>query len=242
LPETQQPSSESSEGRAGTYPIAIVMASPNYPGRVSRTKGKLTTNPYYEFSVGKLPFREMMACWNLTCKDQNIREFLQSRDVRFALYVKCFADVGIHCSYKYVEPALYTEHFQANDVEARREKLFRQILKVWYEELPMAGFLSQFVRPIVLKNGLHNYVDGLAMDTTTSDTNAGEMVRPWLLPGPFCENVSDRSRSGERGKEADRPGMRSDSPGTRGDGCPLARCPFYLLWLAPDCCAIPIGL
>jgi len=275
--------------------------------------------------------------WNLTCKDQNIREFLQSRDVRFAmnyavdrdeineliydglakprqcgpmdqspqyyeklalayleqdpdkanelldkagytekddegfrlwkdgsgragfnieyiskgdedvvaLYVKYFAEAGIQCTYKYVERSLYTERFNANDVEAsvafgvgrslipmiaadillgtaidhpwacawgmwrndpsnpnaeeppadhwirrmwnaydqisvepdgaKREQLFREILEVWYEELPMAGFLSQFVRPIVVKNGLHNYIDGLAIDTTTSDTNIANL-------------------------------------------------------------------
>jgi len=172
----------------------------------------------------------------------NIEYIKQGDEDTVALYAKYFADVGVSCSYKYVERSLYTEHFSANDVEAsiafgvgrsllpmlqpqillgtatdhpwacawglwknsggtdpngeeppaghwildmwdlydqitveadeaKRDDLFRQILDIWYEELPMPGYLSQFKRPIIVKNGLRNYVDGLPIDTPTQDTN-----------------------------------------------------------------------
>lgn len=172
----------------------------------------------------------------------DIEYITQGDEDTVALYAKYFADVGVFCSYKYIERALYTERFSANAVEASvafgvgrsllpmlqpqillgtatdhpwacawglwknsggtdpngeeppeghwildmwdlydqitveadedvRNDLFRRILDIWYEELPMPGYLSQFKRPIIVKNGLHNYVDGLAIDTTTQDTN-----------------------------------------------------------------------
>ena len=55
--------------------------------------------------------------------------------------------------------------------EAQRAELFYGILDIWYEELPMAGYLSQFKQPVIVKNGLRNYVDNLPIDTTTRDTN-----------------------------------------------------------------------
>jgi peptide/nickel transport system substrate-binding protein len=175
----------------------------------------------------------------------NIEYISQGDEDVVALYAKYFADVGIDCSYKYVERSLYTEHFNANDVEAsvafgagrslmpilqpqillgtaidhpwacawgmwknnpdnplaeeppadhwivrmwnaydevivepdeaKRNKLFEKVLDVWYEELPMAGFCSQFVRPLIMKNGLKNYTDGWPNDNTTRGAQIGNV-------------------------------------------------------------------
>ncbi|MBN1177983.1 MAG: FHA domain-containing protein [Anaerolineae bacterium] len=49
--------------RAGTYPIAVIVASSNYPGHVSQRSATLTLNPYYEFAVGELSPREQTVGW-----------------------------------------------------------------------------------------------------------------------------------------------------------------------------------
>jgi len=59
--------------------------------------------------------------------------------------------------------------------EAKREELFRGILDVWYEELPMAGYLGEFKVPIIVKNGLRNFPDNLPIDTTTRDKNLANL-------------------------------------------------------------------
>jgi peptide/nickel transport system substrate-binding protein len=175
----------------------------------------------------------------------NIEYISQGDEDVVALYAKYFADVGIDCSYKYVERSLYTEHFNANEIEAsvafgagrslmpilqpqillgtaidhpwacawgmwknnpedslaeeppadhwiwrmwdaydevivepdeaKRNKLFEKVLDVWYEELPMAGFCSQFVRPLIMKNGLNNYTDGWPNDNTTRGAQIGNV-------------------------------------------------------------------
>lgn len=153
--------------------------------------------------------------------------------------IKYFAEVGIKASYKYFERALYTEHYQANEIEAAwwggdrtvvplaapiiftgeqpdrpwcaawslwkvngpddpngqeppadhwintiwstwaqiaaesdeatRNELFNQILDIWAEELPMIGYLGEAPALIIVKNGFHNYVEGLPIDDTTGD-------------------------------------------------------------------------
>ncbi len=44
--------------RAGTHRLAVVVTSPNYPGRISRLSATLTINPYYEFVTGELSPRQ----------------------------------------------------------------------------------------------------------------------------------------------------------------------------------------
>ena len=44
--------------RAGLHHLAIVVTSPNYSGRSSRTSATLTVNPYYEFTLGELSPRQ----------------------------------------------------------------------------------------------------------------------------------------------------------------------------------------
>ncbi|MEZ4633800.1 MAG: ABC transporter substrate-binding protein [Caldilineaceae bacterium] len=47
--------------------------------------------------------------------------------------------------------------------------LFRQILDIWAQELPMIGILGQIPQPVIMKNGLLNYDSGYVIDDTTAD-------------------------------------------------------------------------
>lgn len=52
---------------------------------------------------------------------------------------------------------------------ARQNELFFQILDIWAEELPMIGYLGESPSPIIVKNGVRNYLPGSPMDNTTGD-------------------------------------------------------------------------
>jgi peptide/nickel transport system substrate-binding protein len=52
---------------------------------------------------------------------------------------------------------------------AKRDELFRQILDIWAEELPMIGYLGEQPALIIVKNGFRNYRTGMPMDDTTGD-------------------------------------------------------------------------
>jgi hypothetical protein len=49
--------------RAGAHHFAVVVTSPNYPGRSSQRGATLTINPYYEFTVGELSPRQQSISW-----------------------------------------------------------------------------------------------------------------------------------------------------------------------------------
>ncbi len=152
--------------------------------------------------------------------------------------VKYFADVGIKAAYKAVERSLYTEHYEANEIESAfwggdrtllpliapiiwlgtqrdrpwavawgtwkdlpndpnaeeppeghfirkiweiwdqvaaepdettRNNLFRQILQIWAEELPMIGILGELPAPVIVKNGLQGIRPGFPIDDPSSD-------------------------------------------------------------------------
>jgi peptide/nickel transport system substrate-binding protein len=155
--------------------------------------------------------------------------------------VKMWEAVGVKCAYKYFERALYTEHYQANEIEAaqwggdrtvlplapeapifrgtmidrpwaagygtfwsdptnpaaveppadhfiwkiweiwdqitveadpdKQNELFFQILDIWAEEVPMIGVLGELPSLCIVKNGIHNFVDGFPNDDTTGDEN-----------------------------------------------------------------------
>lgn len=154
--------------------------------------------------------------------------------------IKYFADVGIRATYKAQERSLYTERYQANEVEAafwggdrtllpiiapwiflgsmidrpwavawglhynnpndpnaepppeghfitkiwdlqkqidvepdeaKRNALFRQILDIWAEELPMIGILGELPSPTIVKNGFKGFRGGFPNDDTTEDEN-----------------------------------------------------------------------
>jgi peptide/nickel transport system substrate-binding protein len=152
--------------------------------------------------------------------------------------IRYFADIGITANYQALERALYTEHYQANEIEAAwwggdrtvlplvapiifigtqpdrpwcpgwgyfrtdptnpsaveppeehwiweiwriwdelakepdaetRNEMFTQILDIWATELPMIGYLGESPAPIIVKNGFHNYLEGMPMDDPTGD-------------------------------------------------------------------------
>jgi peptide/nickel transport system substrate-binding protein len=47
--------------------------------------------------------------------------------------------------------------------------LFFQILDIWADELPMIGYLGELPQPIIVKNGVRNYIEGLPVDDPTGD-------------------------------------------------------------------------
>ncbi|MEZ4637932.1 MAG: ABC transporter substrate-binding protein [Caldilineaceae bacterium] len=53
--------------------------------------------------------------------------------------------------------------------EATRNDMFRQILDVWKDELPMIGYLGESPALIIVKNGMRNYLPGYPVDDPTGD-------------------------------------------------------------------------
>jgi len=50
--------------RAGQHHFAVMVKSPNYPGRMSRRGATLVINPFYEFAVGELSPRQLTISWD----------------------------------------------------------------------------------------------------------------------------------------------------------------------------------
>ncbi len=55
--------------------------------------------------------------------------------------------------------------------EEKRIGLWRGITSIWKEELPLSGLIGQIKSPIIVKNGLRNFVNGLPWENWTSNTN-----------------------------------------------------------------------
>ncbi|HWQ14897.1 MAG TPA: ABC transporter substrate-binding protein, partial [Roseiflexaceae bacterium] len=55
--------------------------------------------------------------------------------------------------------------------EAKRNELFKQILDIWAEELPMIGILGELPAPAIVKNGFKGFRAGTPIDDTTEDEN-----------------------------------------------------------------------
>ncbi len=53
--------------------------------------------------------------------------------------------------------------------EAKRQEMFLQVLDIWAEELPTIGIIGQFPAQVIVKNGLHNYLEGYPMDGPLGD-------------------------------------------------------------------------
>ena len=51
----------------------------------------------------------------------------------------------------------------------KQTEMFYQILDIWAEELPMIGYLGERPAPIIVKNGVRNYLAGFPLDDTTGD-------------------------------------------------------------------------
>ncbi len=50
--------------RAGPYHFAVMVTSPNYPGRLSRRGATLVINPFYEFAISDLSPRQLAVSWD----------------------------------------------------------------------------------------------------------------------------------------------------------------------------------
>lgn len=161
-------------------------------------------------------------------------------DDTIQLAVKYLREIGLDCAYRSVERSLYTEHYEANEIEAafwggdrtvlplvpeaiifrgvqpdrpwcpayahfknrgpsdpnaeeppadsfvakiweiwdqvalepdpdKQTELFKGILDIWAEEVPMIGLLGEIPAPVIMKNGFMNFVEGFPMDDTTGD-------------------------------------------------------------------------
>lgn len=53
----------------------------------------------------------------------------------------------------------------------KQTALFKQILDIWAEEVPMIGLLGEMPSPAIVKNGFMNFVAGFPNDDTTGDEN-----------------------------------------------------------------------
>jgi peptide/nickel transport system substrate-binding protein len=53
----------------------------------------------------------------------------------------------------------------------KQNELFFQILDIWAEEIPMIGVLGELPSLCIVKNGVHNFVEGFPNDDTTGDEN-----------------------------------------------------------------------
>ncbi len=53
----------------------------------------------------------------------------------------------------------------------KQTELFKQILDIWAEEVPMIGLLGETPSPAIVKNGLFNFTAGFPNDDTTGDEN-----------------------------------------------------------------------
>jgi peptide/nickel transport system substrate-binding protein len=53
--------------------------------------------------------------------------------------------------------------------DATRNDMFRQILDIWAEELPMIGYVGENPALIIVKNGIKGYLPGYPIDDTTAD-------------------------------------------------------------------------
>jgi peptide/nickel transport system substrate-binding protein len=53
--------------------------------------------------------------------------------------------------------------------ETQRNAIFEDILDTWADELPMIGILGEMPAPIIVKNGIHNYREGLPVDDPLKD-------------------------------------------------------------------------
>jgi hypothetical protein len=47
--------------------------------------------------------------------------------------------------------------------------MFEGIMDIWAEELPMIGCLGEMPGVVIVKNGFHNYLEGMPIGDTTGD-------------------------------------------------------------------------
>ncbi|MFN8446785.1 MAG: ABC transporter substrate-binding protein [Caldilineaceae bacterium] len=61
------------------------------------------------------------------------------------------------------------DKIQAEPNADQQTALFKQILDIWAEQLPMIGVLGEGPALIIVKNGVHNYIEGMPVDDPTGD-------------------------------------------------------------------------
>jgi len=58
-----------------------------------------------------------------------------------------------------------------------------QILDIWARELPIVGYLGEFPKPFIVKNGLHNFVSGYPNEDLMKDESVlGSQTLYWDEP------------------------------------------------------------
>ncbi len=67
--------------------------------------------------------------------------------------------------------------------EAKRQDYLWQILDIWARELPIVGYLGEFPKPFIVKNGLHNFVAGYPNEDLMKDESVlGSQTLYWDEP------------------------------------------------------------
>jgi len=61
------------------------------------------------------------------------------------------------------------EQIAVESDEDNRNELFKQILDIWATELPMIGILGEIPALVIVKQGIHNYLEEMPLDDTTGD-------------------------------------------------------------------------
>ncbi|MBN2389519.1 MAG: ABC transporter substrate-binding protein [Anaerolineae bacterium] len=82
--------------------------------------------------------------------------------------------------------------------ETQRNALFREILDIWAQQLPMIGYLGEVPQPVIMKNGLHNYDAGYPIDDTTGDE---QLLNPetYYWDSPFTPELDINYTTGSPG-------------------------------------------
>lgn len=60
----------------------------------------------------------------------------------------------------------YLDEINVTPDEEARNKLFEKVMDIWAEELPMICYVGEYPRPVLMKNGLRNYVASPLDDPT----------------------------------------------------------------------------
>jgi len=88
--------------RAGQHHFAVMVTSPNYPGRMSRRGATLVINPFYEFTVSELTPRQLTISWDRHTATTSLAVINQSNSL--ARYRIEGADDDHACSFEFQSP------------------------------------------------------------------------------------------------------------------------------------------
>ncbi|UCH61225.1 MAG: FHA domain-containing protein [Anaerolineales bacterium] len=88
--------------RAGQYHFAVMVTSPNYPGRMSRRGATLIINPFYEFTIGEITPRQLTISWKHRTATTTLTVINQSNSL--AHYRTEGSDDDHACSFEFQLP------------------------------------------------------------------------------------------------------------------------------------------